>query len=80
MDEMPKLLQARVKPDCQWKVITALQGQEYTQRDWRPVPAGLEAEAEAHPMLDVREAPEPEPEAEPAPKPAGKGGKGGGKK
>ena len=36
--------------------VTAFTGREYVGREWRPVPAGREAEAERHPHLELREA------------------------
>lgn len=47
------MLMARVKPDARWSIITACSGREFTKRDWRQVPAGMEAEAEANPYLET---------------------------
>lgn len=44
-------MKARVKEDGRLNVVTAFGGREYTKRDWRPVPEGFEAAAEAHPLL-----------------------------
>ena len=48
-----------VKPDCVWSTVKAFSGLELTKTEWRTVPAGHEAEAVRHPMLDTRQA-EPE--------------------
>jgi hypothetical protein len=44
-------MRARVKEDGRLNVVTAFGGREYTKREWRPVPEGFEAAAEAHPLL-----------------------------
>lgn len=44
-------MKARVKDDGRLNVVTAFGGREYTKREWRPVPEGFEAAAEAHPLL-----------------------------
>lgn len=44
-------MKARVREDGRLNVVTAFGGREYTKRDWRPVPEGFEAAAEAHPLL-----------------------------
>lgn len=44
---------ARVKQTETLTKVTAFSGYEYTKRDWRPVPAGYEAEARRHERLDV---------------------------
>lgn len=48
-------MEARVKSDSKLKTITAFGGIAYSPLEWREVPAGCEAEAEANPFLDVRE-------------------------
>lgn len=47
-------MEARVISDFRFKTVMALVGHEYTKAEWRPVPAGLEQEAENHPFLEVR--------------------------
>ena len=46
-------MKARVKEDGRLNVVTAFGGREYTKREWRPVPEGFEAAAEAHPLLEI---------------------------
>lgn len=55
------MLEARLKDNYRWPSVVLLEGQEYVKNEWRPVPAGREAEAEGKAMLDVRarEAKEP---------------------
>src|SRR5688572_13401873 len=48
-------MQAKVKPDYFLPSLIAFSGVEFIKKEWRTVPEGLEAEAEAHPNLDVRE-------------------------
>lgn len=50
-------MEARVKQDARWKSITAFSGLEFVKMEWRPVPAGCEAEAKRNPFLEVREKP-----------------------
>ena len=60
---------ARVKQTCRWNTVTAFAGREYIRNEWRRVPAGLEAEAQRHPMLDIDAGAQPEqvaPAVEPA--------------
>ena len=47
-------MRARVKKACRWNTVTAFNGRDYVRDDWRRVPAGLEAEAQRHPMLELR--------------------------
>lgn len=47
---------AKVKPECRYKTITAFNGHEYTQREWRKVPIGFEQEALRHSFLITMEA------------------------
>lgn len=59
-------MDARVKQDAKWATVTACAGREYTKSEWRPVPGGLEREAENNPFLEVsKEVVEPEPVTEP---------------
>lgn len=69
------MLQAKVKADSQFNPVTAFGGYEFVRTEYRPVPAGFEAAAEAHPYLEVLEVKEvvAEPAAE---KPARGKGKG----
>lgn len=46
-------MQARVKADHRWKSLSAFSGHEYIKSEWRPVPAGYEAEAMTHPDLEL---------------------------
>lgn len=46
-------MQARIKADCKWAVVTAFGGAEFVRYEWRAVPAGSEGEAEGHPYLDA---------------------------
>jgi hypothetical protein len=46
-------MEARVKADGRLNVVTAFGGREFTKGEWRPVPDGFEAAAEAHPLLQV---------------------------
>lgn len=50
-------MQAKVKNDYRWKTVVAFGGIEYVKNEWRPVPAGLEHNAQAHPFLDVNDVP-----------------------
>lgn len=64
---------ARVRDDCPWSVVTAFGGEHYGRDEWRKVPAGAEAEAGAHPLLDTMEVtPEPDNDNAPAVAPAAK--------
>lgn len=47
-------MEARVKDFCKWNRVTAFAGQEYTKKQWHPVPHGYEDEALAHSMLDAQ--------------------------
>jgi len=47
-------MQAIVKQTCVWSTVKAFSGLELTKNEWRNVPAGHEAEALRHPMLDTR--------------------------
>ena len=46
-------MEARVKADGRWPSVTACSGREYVKTEWRVVPAGMEAEAERNPFLEV---------------------------
>jgi hypothetical protein len=49
-------MEARIKADSRLKVVRAFAGTaEYTRREWLPVPAGFEAEAERHEHLETRQ-------------------------
>jgi len=75
------MIEAQVKKDARWSIITACSGREFIKDEFRIVPAGMEAEAKANPFLETRavKAPakatakstaktkEPEPKAEVAP-------------
>lgn len=47
-------LEAIINHKTRHGTLTAFSGSEYVRYEWRPVPAGYEAQAEAHPYLDVR--------------------------
>ncbi len=66
-------MEATVKAGCPWKIVRALDGNEYVKGEWRRVPAGREAEAGKHPYLDVREAAPIEASAGPDPRTRGPG-------
>lgn len=46
-------MQARIRPDCLWKVVQAFGGMEYVKYEWRYVPVANEEEAQRHPFLEV---------------------------
>lgn len=52
---MANKLEAKVKDELNIGPVAAFSGREYIRFEWRPVPAGCEAEARRHTMLDVRE-------------------------
>lgn len=54
-------MQARVKQSYRWSSLVALIGREFVKGEWRPVPAGMEEEAEANEFLEVKEATPPTP-------------------
>jgi hypothetical protein len=54
-------MQARVKADARWAVMTACGGREFVKSEWRAVPTGAEAEAARMAFLEVREADPPAP-------------------
>ena len=62
-------MKAKVKKTSHIIIVTAFGGFEYTQNDWRPVPAGKEAEAEANPYLETEVEVSEKPTPKPAPKP-----------
>lgn len=47
-------MEARVKQDYRFGTVSALVGRRFNKKDWTPIPAELEAEAEAHPFLEIR--------------------------
>ena len=47
-------LEAIVNQKTRHGTVLAFSGSEYVRYEWRPVPTGFEAQAEAHPYLDVR--------------------------
>lgn len=48
-------MQARIKQDARYGVLSFFSGHEFTKREWRDVPAGHEAEAQANEWLDTRD-------------------------
>lgn len=50
-------MQAKVKADYRWPAVVAFGGHEYVKSEFRPVPAGCEAEAQRHPHIET--APDP---------------------
>lgn len=60
-------MEARVKVDSPFAVITACSGVTFTRHAWTPVPAGMEAEAARNPYLEILpvETPVPTPEETP---------------
>lgn len=50
-------MEATVKQDARWRVVTACAGHEFVRGEWRAVPPDMEAEARANPFLDVRPTP-----------------------
>jgi hypothetical protein len=51
-------MQARVKPDHRYAVLIAFTGREFVKSEWRPVPVGMEREAQQHPWLETKTEPE----------------------
>ena len=49
-------MKAKVKNDCNLKVVTAFAGVEYVKYEYRPVPASAENEALRHPFLEIETA------------------------
>lgn len=47
-------MEARVKRNTRWNVVTAFGGNEYVVSEWRLVPVGKEAEAVRSQYLDIR--------------------------
>lgn len=47
-------MEARVKQDYRFGTVSALVGRRFNKKDWTPIPAELEAEAEVHPFLEIR--------------------------
>ena len=47
-------LEAMVNEKTRHGTVNAFSGFEYVRYEWRTVPAGFEAQAEAHPYLDIR--------------------------
>jgi len=45
---------ARVKQDYAAGPVMAFSGREYVRSEWREVPAGFEAQAQEHPLLDTQ--------------------------
>ena len=56
-------MQARVRSDYRFSVVTAFTGREFIKGEWRLVPAGCEDEAIHHIALDVQDDPQPLPVA-----------------
>jgi len=48
------MIEAQVKKDARWSIITACAGREFIKGEYRIVPAGMEAEAKANPFLETR--------------------------
>ena len=44
---------ARVKKGSKFHTVTSCGGKEFSIKEFRPVPAGCEVEAESNPLLDV---------------------------
>jgi pyruvate/2-oxoglutarate dehydrogenase complex dihydrolipoamide acyltransferase (E2) component len=52
-------MKAKVKESWPWGIVQAFAGRQYVKYEWRPVPAGAEAEAErlaGRGLLDLNEA------------------------
>lgn len=47
-------LEAMVNDKTRHSTVNAFSGHEYVRYEWRAVPAGFEAQAQAHPYLSVR--------------------------
>jgi hypothetical protein len=56
------MLLAKVKPGIELLTVVAFGGHEFVGYESRPVPEGAEAEALAHPFLDVQEEAKPAPQ------------------
>ena len=54
-------MNARVKQDARWKIVTAFGGIEYNQREYVKVPEGFEQAARTHEFLEIEPEGEPEP-------------------
>lgn len=50
-------MQAKVKADYRWPAVVAFGGHEYVKTEFRPVPAGCEAEAQRHPYIETAQDP-----------------------
>jgi len=53
---MSQKMEAKVKKSYRMGAVIAFSGVEFIRTEWRPVPAGFEAQATVHPLLDVRDA------------------------
>jgi hypothetical protein len=53
---MSQKLEAKAKDSYKMGPVIAFSGHEFVHTEWRAVPAGFEAAAIAHPLLDVRDA------------------------
>jgi hypothetical protein len=62
-------MNAKLKSDYRWNTIRAFGGSEFVKSEFRPVPAGQEVEAKAHPYLEIEPEAEPVADAKPEPKP-----------
>lgn len=58
-------MEARVKVDSPFAVVTACSGVTFTRHAWTPVPAGMEAEATRNPYLETLTVEVPTPEVTP---------------
>ena len=47
-------MEAKVRSEHRWRNVTAFGGIEFVKSEYRPVPAGLEKEAQAHPFLEIK--------------------------
>ena len=48
-------MQAKVKDSYFLPMLTAFSGLEFTNKEWRDVPAEFEEEAKSHPFLDLQD-------------------------
>lgn len=50
-------MEAKVKQSARYGIVMAFSGVEFVKYEWRAVPAGFEAQAERHELLETREPP-----------------------
>lgn len=48
-------MEAKVKSEYRWNIVTAFGGIEFVKSEFRKVPAGFEKEAQAHPCLEIND-------------------------